>query len=117
MMNDVDPRSPRPRVELLFFTGCPNIAPARVQLQRTLLLAGLPAQWDEHDVSSDDAPLHTRGYGSPTILVDGRDVSGGSPTAGSACRLYLGSEVPGVPPQAAILEALCALPVRSPTVT
>ncbi len=77
-----------------------------MQLQRTLILAGLPAQWDEHDVSADDAPAHTQGYGSPTILVDGRDVSGGSPTDGSACRLYLGSEVPGVPPQAAILAAL-----------
>ena len=105
----MDPRSPR-RVELLYFPGCPNVAPARVQLQRTLIQAGLPAQWEEHDVSADDAPLHTRGYGSPTILVDGRDVSGGSPVEGSACRLYPGSEVPGVPPQAAILHALGVTP-------
>jgi len=105
----VDSRSPS-RVELLYFPGCPNIAPARAQLQRVLIEAGLPAQWEEHDVSADDAPLHTRGYGSPTILVDGRDVSGGSPVEGSACRLYPGSEVPGVPPQAAILAALHAPP-------
>lgn len=106
----VDPHSPRHCIELLYFPGCPNVAPARVQLQRTLIQAGLPAQWEEHDVSADDAPLHTRGYGSPTILVDGRDVSGGSPTEGSACRLYPGSEVPGVPPQAAILGALGVAP-------
>jgi mercuric ion transport protein len=106
----VDPRSSRPRVELLYFPGCPNVAPARVQLQQTLIQAGLPARWEEHDVSADDAPAHTRGYGSPTILVDGRDVSGGSPVEGSACRLYPGSEVPGVPPQAAILHALGVTP-------
>ncbi len=102
----VDPRPSPPLVELLYFAGCPNVAPARVQLQQTLIVAGLPARWSEHDVSADDAPLHTRGYGSPTILVNGRDVSGGSPVEGTACRLYPGSEVPGVPSQAAILAAL-----------
>lgn len=103
---DVDPHSPQPRVELLYFPGCPNIDPARVQLQRALIEVGLPPQWTEHDVNADDAPPHTRGYGSPTILIDGRDVSGGSPAEGTACRLYPDSEMPGAPPLAAVLAAL-----------
>lgn len=99
------PRS-RSRIELLYFPGCPNVQAAREQLARALALAGLPPRWVEHDVSASDAPAHTRGYGSPTILVDGRDVSGGSPASGSTCRLYPGSDVPGVPPERAILAAL-----------
>ena len=102
----VDTRIPQSRVELLYFPGCPNIGPTRVRLRRALLEAGCPVQWTEHDVSSDDAPPHTRGYGSPTILVDGRDVSGGSPADGTACRLYPDSEVPGAPPLVAVLKAL-----------
>ena len=102
----MDTRTPHPRVELLYFPGCPNIDPARVQLQRALIEVGLPAQWTEHDVNADDAPPHTRGYGSPTILIDGHDVSGGSPAEGTTCRLYPDSEVRGVPPLAAVLTAL-----------
>jgi len=105
------PRS-RSRIELLYFPGCPNVQAAREQLARALALAGLPPRWVEHDVSASDAPAHTRGYGSPTILVDGRDVAGGSPAEGSACRLYPGSEVAGVPPTRAILAALVAEPPR-----
>ncbi len=103
---DVDTPTPQPRIELLYFPGCPNIGPARLQLQRALIEVGLPAQWTEHDVNADDAPPHTCGYGSPTILIDGRDVCGVSPAEGAACRLYPGSEVPGAPPLAAVLTAL-----------
>lgn len=97
---------PPSRIELLHFPGCPNVQAARDQLARALALAELPPRWVEHDVSASDAPAHTRGYGSPTIIVDGRDVASGQPAEGSACRLYPGSEVPGVPPARAILAAL-----------
>lgn len=55
-------------------------------------------------MTTERAPRHTRGFGSPTILIDGRDVMGTEPNAGSSCRIYAGSEVRGVPP----LEALVA---------
>jgi len=100
------PASRPSRVELLYFPGCPNVPAAREQLARALALAGLPPEWVEHDVDASDVPEHARGYGSPTILIDGRDVASGAPVEGSACRLYPGSEVPGVPPQRVILAAL-----------
>lgn len=106
----MDNRITQPRVELLYFPGCPNIGPARMQLQRALLEAGCPVQWTEHDVNADDAPPHARGYGSPTILIDGRDVTGGTPAEGTACRLYPNSELPGVPALVAILTALRVTP-------
>lgn len=87
-----------PRVELLFFPGCPHVDAARAQLRAALEAVGLPAEWSE----SDDA----RGYGSPSILVDGVDVLGALPGAGTSCRLYRGTELPGAPSLAAIVRAL-----------
>jgi hypothetical protein len=98
---------PFPTIELLYFPGCPNLPAAREQLQRALSEAGLAPRWAEHDVSSVDAPERMRGYGSPTILVGGRDVTGEAPAAsGSSCRLYSDSDSPGAPPLETILRAL-----------
>jgi hypothetical protein len=87
-----------PHVELLYFTGCPHIEAARTQLRAALEAAGLPAEWTE----CDDA----RGYGSPSILINGVDVLGAVPQAGNSCRVYRGSEVAGAPPLAPIVRAL-----------
>lgn len=91
-----------PRVELLFFPGCPHLDAARAQLKAAFEKAGLPANWTERD--------DTRGYGSPTILVDGREVMGVPPGDGAACRLYLGTEVPGAPPLQQLVHALLRQP-------
>lgn len=93
-------------VELLYFPGCPHLPAAREQLRRALVSVGLASSWSEHDVTADDAPAHVRGYGSPTVLVDGRDVTGALPGQGASCCVYADSEVAGVPPFAAIVAAL-----------
>lgn len=52
-------------------------------------LATLQPKWTEWERNSADCPAYIRQYGSPTILVDGRDVAGVAPGNGSAsCRLY-----------------------------
>jgi hypothetical protein len=87
-----------PRVDLLFFPGCPHLEAARTQLKAAFTRLDLPASWTERD----DA----QGYGSPTILVNGVDVMGASPGNDASCRLYVGTEVPGAPPLQALLRAL-----------
>lgn len=94
------------RVELLYFPECPNVNAAREQLRRALAESGLPLRWTEHDVTSPRAPKRVRGFGSPTILVDGQDVSGASSEEAASCRVYLGSDVRGVPPLETIVQAL-----------
>src|SRR5688572_2254909 len=97
-------------VELLYFPDCPNVGAARERLRRAFAVLGLPPQWTEVDVTSDTAPVHTREYGSPSILVDGRDVTGAAPSGGTSCRVYTGSDEPGVPPLDVIVAALRAAP-------
>lgn len=101
-------------VELLYFPDCPNVPAAREQLRRACEAAGVPAVWSEVDVTSESAPAHARGYGSPTVLVDGKDVTGAAPGGGSSCRIYVGSGVRGVPPLDVIIAVLRISAPRSP---
>lgn len=102
-------------VELLYFADCPNVPAARKQLRRAFDAVGASPRWIEVDVASETAPAHTRGYGSPTILVNGREVTQTSPGNGASCRIYAGSDVRGVPPLEAIVAALRASPTAPPT--
>ena len=97
------------RVELVYERSCPNIAAARTQLLRAFAAAGLAPYWQEWELHSPVAPEHVRGYGSPTILVEGRDVSGGLPVGDDdCCRVYTQDDgrYQGVPPQSDIVHAL-----------
>ena len=97
------------RVELVYEKTCPNIEAARAQLTRAFAEAGMPPHWQEWEVSAPDAPAHVHGYGSPTILVDGWDVSGVMREGDDyCCRVYAHTEGPnkGVPAVADIVRAL-----------
>lgn len=97
-------------VELIYFNGCPNIGLARERLLRAFAASGITPHWQEWERNDPASPAHARAYGSPTVLVNGRDVAGlepGSDDAG-ACRVY--SHAPGVleraPAVTLIAEAL-----------
>lgn len=99
------------RVELIFFKDCPNVEDARVQLQRAFSDIGRPPQWQECDRDDPASPAYASKYGSPTILVDGKDVAGAPPAdEADCCRLYHNSSgrLAGVPSVEQIVEALRA---------
>jgi hypothetical protein len=90
-----------PPIELVYFSGCPHVGEARAALRAALEAAGLPAAWREWDQTHPETPARVLGYGSPTVLIDGVDVTGRAPAnAGRACR------ADGIPPSAAISTAL-----------
>lgn len=78
-------------VELIYFSGCPNVPLARERLQQAFVIAGLTPQWREWERDDPASPVYARAYGSPTILVNGRDVTGMKPSADGtgACRVYM----------------------------
>ena len=97
-----------PKIEFLFEDSCPNITAARQALRAALAQAGLPSQWQEWERHDPRAPDHARRYGSPTILVDGRDIVGEPPSDEPSCRIYAnepGSNR-GVPSVSQIMNAL-----------
>lgn len=98
-------------VELIYFPGCPNVAEARSHLVKAFAEVKLAPRWSEFRTDDPDLPGHARGFGSPTILVNGRDVTGAAPAdSAESCRLYTdetGRRV-GIPSLESIAAALTA---------
>lgn len=85
------------KVELIYFEGCPNAEPARQNLKKAFDAAGIKAEWTEWEQGAANTPEYARQYGSPTILIDGKDIAGGPGEccAPASCRIYEGG-VPSV---------------------
>ena len=92
-----------PTVDFVYDKDCPNVKAARANLMRAFSRTGISARWEEHQIGSPEAPSRVRGFGSPTILVNGVDVGGLTPGAEDCCRVYKSGGAPAVD---AIAEAL-----------
>ena len=80
-----------PRIELLWWDGCPSHPEALADLRAAMAELGLdPAAVEVREVRSD-AEAAAEGFpGSPTIRIDGRDVQppGDGDPKGLTCRVY-----------------------------
>ena len=92
-----------PSIQLLIFEGCPLASAARTSLKKALTLVGL-RDFEEIDLLDAATPDSLKGWGSPTILVDGNDVAGNKRGEAIGCRVYEGPE--GVPPPEDIVTAI-----------
>ena len=92
-----------PTIQLLVFDGCPLADAARSSLQTALDSLGL-RDFEEIDLLDPETPDELRGWGSPTILVGGEDVTGSAKGNGVGCRVY-DSET-GVPGPETIAERI-----------
>ena len=92
-----------PTVDFVYDKACPNVKAARANLMRAFSRAGVSAHWTEHPIGSAETPAYARGFGSPTILVDGIDVGGLAAGTEHCCRIY---ESGGAPSVALIADAL-----------
>lgn len=94
------------RIDLVYFEGCPHVGPARQNLERALQGAPGTHVRREWNLDADDVPDRFRRYGSPTILIEGVDVTGPGEgrTSARACRIG------GAPSADLIRKALARLP-------
>jgi hypothetical protein len=79
-----------PKVELLWWEGCPSWEQALAILREEMSAVGLdPASIQVREVRTDEEAGHEGFVGSPTIRIDGHDVQppDGEPT-GLTCRIY-----------------------------
>lgn len=103
-----------PNVELVWDHDCPHVAEARANLCAAFAALGIPARWSEWDRADPAAPPHARSFGSPAILIDGRDVAGLQPQEEACCRVYDASgRIAPAPPVEVIASALRAAGVAS----
>ena len=102
------------RVELIYDRDCPNVEQARAMIQTALTEIGVERRWTEWDRADARTPELLRRYGSPTVLVDGRDVGCAELEQrlpdGNSCRVYPGEGacLCGAPSAALIIAAMRA---------
>lgn len=95
--------------ELIYFPGCPNVEEARIRLVKAFVEAKLTPRWNEYRTDDQNLADHAHGFGSPTILVNGRDVAGTAPAdSAEACRIYTdeSGRRSGIPSLGSIAAAL-----------
>jgi hypothetical protein len=99
-----------PRVELLWWSGCPSWREAVRIVREEMEAAGLDAdRLEVREVATDEAAEHEGFVGSPTIRVDGRDVQGvDEEPVGLTCRVYRlrDGRISALPDSADVREAL-----------
>ena len=102
------------KVELVYDQDCPNVNECRIALREALTEIGASPVWREWDRNSQETPAAYRSFGSPTVLVNGRDICGPGATQipeGNSCRLYHDDErgcLCGAPTAMTIVNALLA---------
>ena len=104
------------RVELIYGSQCPHVDMAREMIQAALAEMSAEAIWVEWNCDDPRTPTELRHYGSPTVLVNGRDVSNididDTRPDGSSCRIYPSEDadhpVCGAPSAALIARAIRA---------
>ena len=99
-----------PRVEILYFDGCPNHEATRELVERVAAEFELDAQPELVEVPNREAARTMRFLGSPTVRVDGRDVEPGAEDRTEyvlACRVYQAEHgCSGQPDEGWVREAL-----------
>ena len=81
----------RPRVEILYFEGCPNHEGARALVERVAAELEIEPDLELVEVPDAGAAVALCFLGSPTVRVGGRDVEPGAEERGDfvfACRVY-----------------------------
>jgi hypothetical protein len=100
----------RPRIEILYFDGCPNHEPARALVERVAAELRVEPAFELVEVVDPDSAAELRFLGSPTIRVDGRDVEPGADERHEfvlSCRVYRTERgLAGQPDEAWIRDAL-----------
>jgi hypothetical protein len=100
-----------PRIELLWWRGCPSWERALAELREEMGALGLdPDSVEVREVATDDDADREDFIGSPTIRIDGRDLQPTGEPAGLTCRVYRlrDGRVSPLPDRADVRDALAA---------
>ena len=98
------------KIEVLYFSGCPNHPPVIKTIAEVLREYGLQEQITEINVTDSDHAVALEFPGSPTIRIDGTDIEPDLPQTNSyglMCRTYMVDDKrQGVPRREWIRDAI-----------
>ena len=86
-------------IDILHVAGCPHVVSARRHMREALIAAQVHASVREVEITTADEAARLGMHGSPTILLNGRDLFPTDAEIGSrSCRLYASDDAwAGVP--------------------
>jgi hypothetical protein len=97
-------------IALVYFDGCPHVEVARAAIAIALGATGRPRAWSEYRTDDPSLPSFAAGFGSPSIFVGGREVTGAAAAQdASSCRIYVhdgARGLAGAPDPRTIIAAL-----------
>jgi hypothetical protein len=100
----------RPRVEILYFEGCPNHEPSQALVERVAAALGVEPELELVEVADAEAAERLRFLGSPTVRVNGVDVEPGASGRDDfvlSCRVYRSAHgLAGQPDERWVRDAL-----------
>jgi len=78
------------RIEFQYFNGCQNSAEMKRRVKTAIQLSGIPVNYQEVVIESSEDAHRIKFRGSPTVLINGKDLEGLSePESGNlTCRFY-----------------------------
>ena len=88
------------QIDFIYSKACPNVEEAKSVLHEALRITDTPSSVvNEWETGRDELPAHCQGYGSPSLLVNGKEVTGVEPAEfNEGCAVYFrGEQVFGVP--------------------
>jgi len=94
------------KIDVLYFAGCPNHKPTVERVRQVINRLGVAAELREVELTQDDDPAAMKFLGSPTVLIDGRDIDPSQRAGagyGFGCRTFGGT---GIPPVEMIEQAV-----------
>ena len=79
-------------IQFLSFDGCPLAEGTLKRLNDAIELAGLTGlcRVEHVDIMAPETPEALRRWGSPTILMDEKELTGQAPGDAAGCRIYQG---------------------------
>lgn len=95
------------KIDFLYFSGCPNSAPALRRLFDVLSVEEIAAEVTEIDIVTESDVERHRFLGSPSIRINGADIEPAARIRGDfslMCRIY--PDGSGVPPIDMIARAV-----------
>ncbi len=93
-------------ISFLYFDGCPLAPRARENLVDAIedIKTRVRVCFEEVDLMAPETPDDLRRWGSPTILVNGEDITGAKQGWACSCRLYANEG--GVPTVSEIIDVI-----------
>lgn len=94
------------KVEILYFPGCPNHQSTAQRVREVAQEMGVDVDITERDVTGVEDPAALGFRGSPTVLIDGKEIESTvtEPTAKLGCRTF--SSGTGVPEKELLMQAM-----------